>query len=139
MIGGLIVILMCQLAGEAVARGLGVPIPGPVIGMALLFALLLLRDRSAARLPAFAQGDTLEKTGQGLLAHLSLLFIPAGVGVVQNLGVFAEHGVALGTAIVVSTALALLTTAWVFLWVARLMAPKEDDARAIAHDAGAEP
>jgi holin-like protein len=125
MIGGLIVILMCQLAGEAAARGLGVPIPGPVIGLALLFALLLLRDRLASRLPAATGGDTLEKTGQGLLSHLSLLFIPAGVGVVQNLGVFAQHGVALGAAIVVSTILALLTTAGVFLLVARLMAPDE--------------
>jgi putative effector of murein hydrolase LrgA (UPF0299 family) len=122
MIGGLIVILMCQLAGEAVARGLGIPIPGPVIGMALLFALMLVRDRFASRLPATVSGDALEKTGQGLLAHLSLLFIPAGVGVVQNLGVFAEHGVALGVAIVVSSVLALLTTAWVFLFVARLTA-----------------
>ena len=119
MIGGLIVILMCQLAGEAVARGLAVPIPGPVIGLALLFALMLLRDRFASRLPPIAGGDALEKTGQGLLSHLSLLFIPAGVGVVQNLGVFAEHGVALGTAIVVSSVLALLTTAWVFLLVAK--------------------
>ena len=126
MIGGLIVILMCQLAGEAVARGLGVPIPGPVIGMALLFALLVLRDRFTARLPERARGDTLERTGQGLLAHLSLLFIPAGVGVVQNLGVFAQYGVALGTAIVVSSILALLTTAWVFLLVARWTAPRED-------------
>jgi putative effector of murein hydrolase LrgA (UPF0299 family) len=120
MIGGLIVILMCQLAGEAVARGLGIPIPGPVIGLALLFALLILRDRLSSRLPPMMGGDTLEKTGKGLLAHLSLLFIPAGVGVVQNLGVFAEHGLALGVAIVVSTILALLTAAWVFVLVARL-------------------
>jgi putative effector of murein hydrolase LrgA (UPF0299 family) len=120
MIGGLIVILMCQLAGEAVARGLGIPIPGPVIGLALLFALLILRDRLSSRLPPMMGGDTLEKTGKGLLAHLSLLFIPAGVGVVQNLGVFAEHGLALGVAIVVSTILALLTAAWVFVLVAHL-------------------
>jgi putative effector of murein hydrolase LrgA (UPF0299 family) len=128
MIGGLIVILMCQLAGEAVARGLGIPIPGPVIGLALLFGLLILRDWLSSRLPPMMSGDTLEKTGKGLLAHLSLLFIPAGVGVVQNLGVFAEYGVALGVAIVVSSILALLTAAGVFLLVARLT----------AHDGGAE-
>ena len=95
----------------------------------MLFALLILRDRVIAKLPQFMAGDAMERTGQGLLAHLSLLFIPAGVGVVQNLGVFAEHGVALGVAIVVSSILALLTTAWVFLFVARLT----------AHDEGAEP
>jgi putative effector of murein hydrolase LrgA (UPF0299 family) len=126
LIGGLIVILMCQLAGEAVARGLGIPIPGPVIGLALLFALLILRDRLSSHLPPMMGGDTLEKTGKGLLAHLSLLFIPAGVGVVQNLGVFAEHGLALGVAIVVSTILALLTAAWVFVLVARLTTHDEE-------------
>jgi holin-like protein len=125
MIPSLIVILMCQLAGEAMARGLGLAVPGPVIGMALLFALLLLRDRAAAHLPpeiaGAMTGGVLEATGRGLLTHLSLLFIPAGVGVVQNLGVFAAYGMALGVAIVVSSVLALLATVGTFLLVARLM------------------
>lgn len=134
MIPSLIVILVCQLAGEAIARGAGIPIPGPVVGMALLFALLLIRDRvatkargnNAARMPALLEGHELEKKGKGLLAHLSLLFIPAGVGVVQNLGVFAQYGVALGTAILVSSVLALLATVGTFLLVARLMGPEQD-------------
>lgn len=123
MIAGLIVILLCQLIGEAVARGLAIPVPGPVIGMALLFVILIVRDRLKDRLPSDMQGDELEKTGQGLLAHLSLLFIPAGVGVVQNLGVFSQYGLALGAAIIVSSALALVVTAFTFLFVARLMEP----------------
>lgn len=123
MIAGLIVILLCQLIGEAVARGLAIPVPGPVIGMALLFVILIVRDRLKDRLPSDMQGDELEKTGQGLLAHLSLLFIPAGVGVVQNLGVFSQYGLALGAAIVVSSVLALVVTAFTFLFVARLMEP----------------
>lgn len=121
MIASLIVILACQLAGEAVARGFGLAVPGPVMGMALLFAVLILRDRLSSHLPAALSGDGLVSTGRGLLAHLSLLFIPAGVGVVQNLGVFAVHGVALGVAVVVSSVLALLATVGTFLLVARLM------------------
>ena len=121
MIASLIVILACQLAGEALARGFGLAVPGPVMGMALLFALLLLRDRVSRHLPAALSDNALVSTGQGLLAHLSLLFIPAGVGVVQNLGVFAQYGVALGVAVVVSSLLALLATVGTFLLVARLM------------------
>ncbi len=121
MIAALIVILACQLAGEALARGIGLAIPGPVLGMALLFALLLLCDRFAGRLPDEFRGDDLVNTGQGLLAHLSLLFIPAGVGVMQNLGVFAEYGLALGAAVIVSSFLALLATVGTFLFVAHAM------------------
>ncbi len=121
MIASLIVILACQLAGEALARGFGLAVPGPVMGMALLFALLLLRDRVSRHLPAALSDDALVSTGQGLLTHLSLLFIPAGVGVVQNLGVFAQYGVALGVAVIVSSLLALLATVGTFLLVARLM------------------
>jgi len=120
MIASLIVILACQLAGEAIARGLHIPIPGPVIGIALLFALLVLRDHFAGRLPDTMKDGGLEKTGQGLLAHLSLLFIPAGVGVIQNLDVLAQYGTALGVAILVSTVLSLLTAAGTFLLVAHL-------------------
>ena len=126
MIAGLIVILMCQLAGEAAARGLGIPIPGPVIGMALLFVLLILRDRLRPHLSVLMTGDAMEKTGQGLLSHLSLLFVPAGVGVIQNLSVFAQHGVSLGVAIVVSSILALLVTAATFLLVLRLVGDREE-------------
>jgi holin-like protein len=78
MIIGLTVILLCQLLGEVVARGFGWPVPGPVLGMVFLLAFLSLRDRIRKRVPEF--GKTLDSTGKGLLAHLSLLFIPASVG-----------------------------------------------------------
>jgi len=45
MIAGLCVILICQLAGEAIVRALGVPVPGPVLGLLFMLLLLLLRDR----------------------------------------------------------------------------------------------
>ena len=122
MIAGLTLILAAQLAGEALARGTGWPVPGPVIGMALLLVLLVLRDRLPARhVPGAFAGGSLESTGRGLLAHLSLLFVPAGVGVVQRLDVLAAHGLALAAALVVSTLAALAATAGTFLLVARLM------------------
>ena len=76
MLAALATLLVCQLAGEVIVRALSLPLPGPVIGMALLFVLML------ARAP-IAKG--IDETANTLLKHLSLLFVPAGVGVVQNL------------------------------------------------------
>ncbi|MEY9460536.1 putative effector of murein hydrolase LrgA (UPF0299 family) [Bradyrhizobium ottawaense] len=48
MIAGLSLILLCQLVGEAIVRGVGLPMPGPVLGMAFLLLLLLTRDHFTA-------------------------------------------------------------------------------------------
>jgi putative effector of murein hydrolase LrgA (UPF0299 family) len=90
MIIALTLLLLCQLVGEVIARGMGWPIPGPVIGMALLLILLVIRDHAPEAMPHEVADGTVEATSKGLLAHLSLLFIPAGVGVVQRLDVFAS-------------------------------------------------
>ncbi|WP_262296639.1 CidA/LrgA family protein [Microvirga sesbaniae] len=118
MIISLTIILLCQLLGEVVARGFGWPVPGPVLGMLFLLAFLMLRDRIRRRVPEF--GRALDSTGRGLLAHLSLLFIPASVGVVQRLDVLAEYGVGLIVALVVSTFVTLVVTVVTFVGVSRL-------------------
>ena len=118
MIISLTVILLCQLLGEVVARGLGWPLPGPVLGMVFLLVFLSLRDRIAVKVPEL--GKTLDSTGKGLLAHLSLLFIPASVGVVQRLDVLAEHGLGLAVALVASTFVTLVVTVVTFVVVSRL-------------------
>lgn len=123
MIRSLAIILLCQLAGEALARALALPVPGPVIGMALMLLLLLGRDRWMGRPPGRDEARTspLESTGRGLLSHLSLLFVPAGVGVIQNLDVLGTYGFALAAALLVSTALAMIAAVYTFVFVARLI------------------
>ena len=118
MIIGLTVILLCQLLGEVVARGLGWPLPGPVLGMLFLLVFLSLRDSVAKKVPEL--GKTLDSTGKGLLAHLSLLFIPASVGVVQRLDVLADYGTGLAVALVASTFVTLVVTVVTFVVVSRL-------------------
>ena len=118
MIISLTLILLCQLLGEIVARGLDWPLPGPVLGMLFLLVVLILRDRVRTKVPEF--GRALDQTGKGLLAHLSLLFIPASVGVVQRLDVVAEYGMSLGIALVVSTFMTLVVTVVTFVLVSRL-------------------
>jgi holin-like protein len=102
-------------------------VPGPVLGMALLLVLLLVRERIRL-LPAELRDGSLEATGKGLLGHLSLLFVPAGVGVVQRLDVLATQGLALAAALVISTLLTLIVTVLSFRAASRLMRADESAA-----------
>ena len=122
MIASLSLILLCQLAGEVIVRGLGLPMPGPVIGLMFLLSLLLARDRFAVFRRGPLQGDGVESASRVLLANLSLLFVPAGVGVVQKLDLIAEHGIAIAAILAVSVVVTLLVTVATFLAASRLMA-----------------
>ena len=126
MIASLSLILLCQLVGEVVVRGLGLPMPGPVVGLIILLLLLLARDRFALLASGPLQGDGVEGASRGLLAHLSLLFIPAGVGVGQKLDLLAEHGVAILLILAVSVVVTLLVTVATFLVASRLMTRGEE-------------
>ncbi|HWL80578.1 MAG TPA: CidA/LrgA family protein [Roseomonas sp.] len=111
MIPGLATLLCCQLVGEVLARALHLPVPGPVIGMALLFVGLLLRDQF---LPAAARPDPgapgLGRVADTLLSNLGLLFVPAGVGVVVYGPQLARSWAPLSLAIVVGTLLSIAFT-----------------------------
>lgn len=121
MLESLGLILVCQLIGEVLVRGLAMPAPGPVVGMVLLFALLAARDRLPAAHPVSVRFQYVETTGRGLLANLSLMFVPAGVGVVNNLGVLSAQGVALLAALFVSTLATLVVSVAAFRLVSRLI------------------
>jgi holin-like protein len=121
MIASLSLILLCQLAGEVIVRGLGLPVPGPVIGLMFLLILLLARDRFAVLARGPLREEGVENASRGLLAHLSLLFVPAGVGVVQKLDLVAAHGIAFAGVLAVSVLVTLLVTVTTFLLASRLM------------------
>ena len=111
MLNGILLLLISQLAGEALARGSGIGIPGPVLGMAMLATALLLWPRLQAVVAPVAAV---------LLSNLSLLFVPAAVGVVQVLPLLASEGLAIGVSVVVSTIASLIVTAFTFRAVVRL-------------------
>ncbi len=124
MIRGFFILLVFQLVGEVAARGLALPAPGPVIGLALLVvALAVIRRSRPFDEEALAASD-LGQAARGLLAALPLLFVPAGVGVVQYLGLLRDQGLALAAALVVSTVVTLIVTVGVFLLVKRLVGAK---------------
>lgn len=124
MLFGLFVLLACQLAGEVIARGLGLPIPGPVIGIVLLFVVLVVHGR--LRRPEAAEQGDVGKAADGLLANLGLVFIPAGVGISQHYQLILDNGFALIAALVISTVLTLIVSVAVFRGVTPLVARREN-------------
>ncbi|HEY0327611.1 MAG TPA: CidA/LrgA family protein [Rhodopseudomonas sp.] len=122
MIASLGLILLCQLAGEALVRGIGLTLPGPVVGLLLLLTLLLARDKLSLLEVGPLRNDGIEKAAKVLLANMSLMFVPAGVGVVQKLDLIAEHGLAIAGVLVGSVIITLVVTMATFLIAARLMA-----------------
>ena len=109
MIGAIALLLVCQLAGEAVHRLTGLPLPGSVIGMVLLLAWLAFVPRERL---------TLTQVTGWLTAHLSIMFVPAAVGVMQEGAILSRYGLGIVVAVVVSTLLTLAVTALVFRAVA---------------------
>ena len=112
MLGTLATLLVFQAVGEVLAFLLHLPVPGPVLGMALLVAWLRLRPAAYAQLRA---------TSVGLLRHLSLLFVPAGVGVMLHATRLADEWLPITVALVASTALTIVVTALVTEAVRRRM------------------
>jgi putative effector of murein hydrolase LrgA (UPF0299 family) len=111
MVNALLALLGFQLVGEVLVRAVGAPVPGPVVGMLLLFLAL----RTRRRVPG-----ALQRASQGLLGNLSLLFVPAGVGVIVHLQLLAADWWRLLIAIVASTLITLLATALVMQGLIRL-------------------
>lgn len=117
MVQPLALLLLCQLAGEVIARMLSLPVPGPVVGLVILCIILAVRLYRKAEL----EEEGVARTADGILAVLGLLFVPAGVGVVQQMGVIGEYGLALVVTVFGSTIITLLVTVGIFLLVRRLI------------------
>jgi holin-like protein len=110
MIGALATLFVFQLAGEVLVRAFDLPFPGPVLGMLLLFVTLKVRGS----LP-----QTLQQTSQTMLSHLSLLFVPAGVGVMRHFDLIAQEWVPILITILLSTLLTIGITALTMCWMVR--------------------
>jgi holin-like protein len=114
---GLAFLLLLQAAGEALTHALALPFPGPVVGLVLLLPAL---QAAWVREPVAAAADL-------LLGHLSLLFVPVGVGVITHLTLLSQHGPQLLVAIVASTWIGMAVTALVLRRLMRDDAPRHAD------------
>ncbi len=110
-LNGITLLLIYQLAGEVGVQLLHWPVPGPVLGMLLLFLTLLLRKGIA---PSVGAAST------ALLSHLSLLFVPAGVGMMVHFEHLANEWLPIVVALVLGTVVTMATSALVMQGASRL-------------------
>ncbi len=115
MFAGIAVLLACQALGEGIAAALRLPVPGPVLGMALLAVVLA----SARRVP-----PGLAEVADALLKAMPLFFIPAGVGVLVLSETFRTAWLPITVALLASTVLAIVATACVMMLGLRLLAAR---------------
>jgi holin-like protein len=101
MVRGMAILLLMQFIGEVISRALQIPIPGNVIGMALLLAALGL---------GWIKVQWIQEAAELLLSHLALFFVPAGVGVMVYFDLIAAEWLPIVTAMVVSTFVVMAVT-----------------------------
>ena len=117
---GFACLLLLQTVGELLVHWLHLPFPGPVLGLLLLLGALRWPPLQA---PIAAAAEL-------LLEHLSLLFVPVGVGVITHLDLVARYGGRLIAIIVVSTWLGLAVTALLLRFLLRHDSTPEAESRA---------
>lgn len=110
MLGYLTLVFACQLAGEFIVGALALPVPGPVVGMVCLFVYLLFRG---------AIPDDLDAVSGTLLRYMSLLFVPAGTGIMLHFQLLGESLLPISVALFVSTLLTIAVTGLFMRWLAR--------------------
>ena len=108
MINTFATLLVFQTLGEGLAYAFSLPVPGPVIGMLLLFCYLMARSGVA---------DKIAPTTLEFLKHLSLLFVPAGVGIMVHAQRVAAEWMPIVAALVISAVVSLVVTALVLRWL----------------------
>lgn len=118
MLNALLLLLACQLAGEVVSQYFRIPVPGPVVGLVLL--LLVFHFVPAMR-------EALYETSTVILRNLSLLFVPAGVGVMLHAATVFDQWLAIVVSLVLGTIITLTVTALTIKFVSRLVAPGSKD------------
>ncbi len=110
MLNQLTLILCCQLAGELTSKLLALPAPGPVLGMVFLLVILILRG---------SIGAELERTADAFLDNLSLLFVPAAVGVMLHYELLSSDWLPISAATIISTIATIAVTGLMMNWLSR--------------------
>jgi holin-like protein len=108
VLNSLTLILCCQLAGEFTVKATGITAPGPVIGMILLLIILLLKK---------SVQNELETTANSLLNNLSLMFVPAGVGLMLHFQLIGKEWLPITISLIISTILTIAITGLMMVWL----------------------
>jgi holin-like protein len=114
-LNGITLLLAYQLVGEVAVRLIGLPVPGPVLGMLMLFITLLIRGYAP---------ESVSSASSALLSHLSLLFVPAGVGMMVHFDRIASEWMPITLVLFFSTLITMVATAGIMHFTSRWFAPK---------------
>lgn len=101
---GAALVFSAYYVGNFVTHTFALPIPGPLIGLFFLLAVLFTFPILEHHLATFALTP---------LKHMSLLFVPAVLGVSLYWSDIQQNALAIGLAIVVTTSLCLGATGWI--------------------------
>lgn len=82
MLNGFITLIAYAFVGDIISTIFDLPIPGSIIGMILLLATFALRKKI---------NQSVDNVSQGLISYIGLLFVPAGVGIIQYYDLIAQE------------------------------------------------
>ena len=117
MLACIAVFLLLQIIGETISLLLNLPIPGAVLGMVLMLIFLITKDSLL---------EKVRPTASVLLAHLALLFVPAGIGVIRQSERITSEWLAITLVIVLGTAITMIATALTIQWAAKRLGVDDD-------------
>ncbi len=127
---GITLLLVFQLMGEGISLAFSLSIPGPVIGMLLLFlSLLIFYKIKKNNIDKQHQDDALSTSANAILSHLSLLFIPAGVGLIVHINRLEDQWLPIIAAIALGSIITMAVTAWVMIFLNRLLKIEDNSER----------
>ena len=107
---GITALLCFQLLGEVIVRLLKLPVPGPVAGLVFLLIALMILGKAKTPVHQSIQ-DNVKQSSSTLLNHLSLLFVPAGVGVMVHFDKLAQEWLPITVALIFGALITLAATA----------------------------
>lgn len=110
MLQGLVLLLVFQFVGEILSDLLGLPIPGNVLGMALMLLALMV---------GVVKEESLREAAELLLAYMALFFVPAGVGVMLYFDLIGREWLPIVVGTVFSTFAVMAVTGWTESWLER--------------------
>lgn len=97
------IILTMYFLGVVLQALLKLPIPGTILGLIILFLALY---------GGIVKIEMIEEVSEFLLAHMSFLFLPAGVGLMTSMGVLQGKWILFILIIVISTTIVWVVTAF---------------------------
>ena len=116
MLQGLVLLLVFQFVGEVLSELLVLPIPGNVVGMALMLLALIT---------GVVKEESLRQAADLLLSYMALFFVPAGVGVMLYFDLINREWVPIVVGTVFSTFAVMAVTGWTEKWLERTEADRE--------------